>query len=233
MQIVEASSSALKVVAYRMTHREKANLLQFLILPVFHLGEPAFYDAVYDRLERCDVVLYEGLRWKRLRFLAHQYHFIAQKLDLVLQKKYLKLSGLPSELIHADLSVQEARKEWQKVRCWDKIRMRYLNPLFLRMLAIRLTRERLARQLVLATEGEELWLSIHKEKKGTIDYFLTHSREKKLFEAIDHQIRSNGSQNRKVAIVYGAGHIQSVMRYLIKQHQWAPEKAEFLKVYSF
>ncbi len=233
MQIVEASSDALKVVAYKMTRREESDSVDFLILPVFHVGERRFYDAVFDRLQTCDVVLYEGLHWKRLNFLACQYHFIAQKLGLVLQQNYLKLSALPVELVHADLSKEEARMEWKKVRCWDKFRMRWLNPLVLRLFAIGLNRERLARQFVLATEREELWLDINKEKKGSIDYFLTRSREKKLYRVIDEQIEKFVDQKKKIGIVFGAGHIQAVLRHLIKKHGWAPAEAEFLEVYAY
>jgi hypothetical protein len=59
MQIVEVSIAGVRSAVLRL--RRHDTLLRFLIYPMVHVGEPAFYAAVTERLRGCDLIVTEGV----------------------------------------------------------------------------------------------------------------------------------------------------------------------------
>src|SRR2546423_13519279 len=59
MQIIEQSIAGVRSAVLRLTRRDTP--LRFEIYPMVHIGEPAFYAAVADRLRRCDLIVAEGV----------------------------------------------------------------------------------------------------------------------------------------------------------------------------
>ena len=59
MQIVEVTDFGVRSAVLRLTRRDTP--LRFEIFPMVHVGEAAFYDAVTERLRRCDLIVAEGI----------------------------------------------------------------------------------------------------------------------------------------------------------------------------
>jgi hypothetical protein len=59
MQIVEVSVLGVRSSVLRLTRHDSP--LRFEIYPMVHVGEPAFYTAVAERLRRCDLIVAEGV----------------------------------------------------------------------------------------------------------------------------------------------------------------------------
>jgi len=59
MQIIEVSVIGVRSGVLRLTRRDTP--LRFEIFPMVHIGEPAFYTAVAERLRRCDLIVAEGV----------------------------------------------------------------------------------------------------------------------------------------------------------------------------
>ncbi|MFB6395721.1 hypothetical protein [Polymorphospora lycopeni] len=55
MQIIEVGMLGVRASVLRLTRRDTP--LRFDVFPMVHIGEPAFYTAVADRLRRCDLIL--------------------------------------------------------------------------------------------------------------------------------------------------------------------------------
>ncbi|MEV7228195.1 hypothetical protein AB0M79_14395 [Polymorphospora sp. NPDC051019] len=65
MQIIEVGMLGVRASVLRLTRRDTP--LRFDVFPMVHIGEPAFYTAVADRLRRCDLILAESVGGERAR----------------------------------------------------------------------------------------------------------------------------------------------------------------------
>jgi hypothetical protein len=59
MQIVEVTDFAVRSAVLHLTRRDTP--LRFEVFPMVHVGEPAFYAAVAERLRRADLIIAEGI----------------------------------------------------------------------------------------------------------------------------------------------------------------------------
>jgi hypothetical protein len=64
VQLIEVSVTGVRSAA--ITLRRADTPLRFVLLPMLHLGSPAFYREVTERLGRCQVVVAEGIRGRSL-----------------------------------------------------------------------------------------------------------------------------------------------------------------------
>ncbi len=59
MQIIEVSATGVRSSVLRLTRHDSP--LRFQVFPMIHIGEPAYYAAVTERLRRCDLIVAEGV----------------------------------------------------------------------------------------------------------------------------------------------------------------------------
>jgi len=59
VQIIEVTDLGVRSAVIRLRRRETP--LQFVLYPMIHMAEPAFYAAVTARLKRADVIVVEGV----------------------------------------------------------------------------------------------------------------------------------------------------------------------------
>ena len=60
--------------------------LKFRLVPMIHIGSKEYYRIVFDNLNECDEIFYEGAYIKGINLYSKQYNRIASKLGLVSQK---------------------------------------------------------------------------------------------------------------------------------------------------
>jgi hypothetical protein len=87
VQFLEASVLGVRSAVY--TLRSPGHTTEFVLFPMVHIGEPAFYAAVEARLAGCDRILWEGVRSKRVLALIAAQHLVrySRRLELVYQGK--------------------------------------------------------------------------------------------------------------------------------------------------
>ena len=59
MQFIEKNSFNVRSAVYRLKKDNSA--LEFLLVPMIHMGSSEFYDEISKRLASCDLILAEGV----------------------------------------------------------------------------------------------------------------------------------------------------------------------------
>jgi hypothetical protein len=133
MKVIESTDFFLRVIMFDFQHPNPEIDLSFRILPVFHVGSQEFYHNVFQKLNECDEILYEGLQLRQVKYLSNHFKSVAAKLNLVTQRDALNLKKLDGKLTHADLKIHEANEAWKNVSLIEKIKYKLIDPLKLRI----------------------------------------------------------------------------------------------------
>jgi hypothetical protein len=105
--------------------------MQFILLPMIHLGTPHFYQAILTRLGSCPFIVAEGVRGKTaagsLLTLSYRMLGRSRKLGLVAQNLDLDALGVP--VIRPDMTGEEFEKRWhQAVPVLHRLLLRLVAP---------------------------------------------------------------------------------------------------------
>ena len=65
MQIVESTDFFLRTGVFYLKNKNPDIQLEFMTIPMFHIGTLGFYREVREKLEKCDIIFYEGIDFKR------------------------------------------------------------------------------------------------------------------------------------------------------------------------
>jgi len=201
------------------------------LMPMFHIGEEAFYKSIFEHANECDKVLCEGLRLNKLRIDKQIGRFTksAAKLGLVSQFEFFQKNKLLTKVIKADLNGKIAKKEWQKLRFSEKIKYRIVNPVRFRLETIGLTRKKLSKAFM--TSSEDAYLAYGPiEEEGTLQNLIYKVRDSIVAEKLKQEI-SVSNKNKLIGIMFGAGHMRRIESFILQNYDAHMVKAEFLKVY--
>lgn len=183
-----------------------------------HIGEAEFYARVYADAGAHDVMLMEGVRSPVTRVVTSSYRWInLKKLGLVLQRNPSP-GGTTARIVHADLSRQEFETEWRRVPLWLRLAVLCLAPLMGLRRRMGMTREQIAEvaEMEDLRSADELiswdpkWAALKKCVVAARDVRLIE----KLTEELDHPAEEG---ERRIAVVYGAGHMRAVLGELRKR----------------
>lgn len=213
-------------------NREKAIKLKFRLIPVIHIGSEKYYQEIFDFLNECDEVIFEGIQVKAGRGFTGQYKAIAKKLGLVTQRESLPLKKLTSKLIHADFTTASGRKNWWKLKFTEKIELEIIKPIRLFIQTRGLTRQKLAKQYMHSARESFLAYGPLPDVEGTAENFIMDTREQIVIEILKKKINLEGGKDKLVGILYGAGHMKTFSRYLIDQQNYVAQNGQFLKVFN-
>jgi len=232
MNIIEATSFFVRVTCFDFKNRDEQIKLKFRIIPMIHIGSKAYYEQALACLKECDEIIYEGVISNRTKSLTNRYLSIAKQLNLVTQNEYLKLNTLSAKLVHADYTKVTSRKAWKELKFREKFRLSYLLPMQLFYESLTLTRKKLAKQFM--HSNHELYLAYGQraDEPRTMSNFMMNNREQIVFRTIDNKMESDGGKEKLIGILYGAGHMNTICRYLIDQQGFVPHNGKFLKVFT-
>jgi len=59
-----------------------------------------------------------------------------------------------------------------------------------------------------------------------------NQREQIIFQNIKKRIQTESHLDKTIGIIYGAGHMNSIARFLIDQFNYVPKNGQFLKVFD-
>jgi len=230
MVFYEATSFGLRVTTFEFINTNN-NLLKIRLIPMVHIGEEKYYKNVEDYIRSCDLVLYEEIKFKTGRLKIKNMKITADRLGMVTQRK-LNLTQFKNKLIHADITKDSGKKEWDKLSFFDKLKFKYLLPIYIYFQDRNLTRKKFVKYFMKSNEDlEEIYGPLYDEKE-TIKKFIHDSRDKRVFEELDKIHNQTFHQNTLIGIVYGAGHMKAISKYMMNVHNYKVIGGEFIDVFS-
>lgn len=228
MKIVDSNDFNVRTTALLLS---KASL-EFLIIPVLHFGSKEFYAAVQRELNKCDLILFEGIQLKGLAGLSEAYRFSANRLGLVYQGDEINMKKYGDKLIHADLDHETAEREWLKIPYFSRLAFQSMLLLAFPFISFFSTKTDLALAFREHNEevDDELW-PIDNGQSNTVGNFIKTKRDQAILEQIDLQVQLHTQKTKRIGVIYGAGHMKIVVNHLIQQHKFNVRDSWFLTVF--
>ena len=217
MQIIE--SSALGLRSARLQFINRTSNVTVTLFPMIHIGEPAFYETVYDDAFCHDVVLVEGVNSFVVRRITSSYRWVAKAgLGLIVQPSYRTAANLPARIVHADLSADEFRSAWRKVPFWLRVLVLICSPIFGLQQRFLSTRQSLARGKSMDDLASRDDILTWDPTIAKLEDCLIEVRDARLIEKLREELALQKNAQKKIAIVYGASHMRAVLAELHKQN---------------
>lgn len=217
MQLID--SSALGLRSARLTFKNANSNITITLFPMIHLGETAFYEAVYRDACAHDAVLVEGVRSLAVRRITRVYRWIegAEQIALVVQPRHPARANSQATIIHADLSGDEFEQHWRKVPLHLRLMFYMAAPayaLYCRWFGSRSSlAKRLARDDLPSRQETLSWTPEY----ASFDAATLVARDKRLVEVMGAYIDAAPTEPRRLAIVYGALHMRAVIKELTRR----------------
>ena len=232
MQFIEVSVTGVRsaVITLRAPDRPQ----RIMLFPMLHLGAPGFYEDVTARLGRCAVVVAEGITDRSLitRALTISYRLPGRRARLGLVEQRIDYSRLNAEVIHPDMTARQLRAGWRAVPALHRVLLLLAAPVAGAVFWLAGTRRMLARHA--ATEdlpdAAEVML---RDKAPALAGLLLDQRDALLAAALDDILARHRDEAMDIAVVYGAGHMPGLTRYLAARYGFRPRTAEWLNIFNF
>ena len=246
MQIIEVSMTGVRSSVLRLTRHDSP--LRFEIFPMVHIGEPAFYAAVAERLRRCDLVVAEGVGGVatgngRVRSrprtpgaaavsaltVSYQLPAWFERSGLVEQNIRYDALGVPVR--YPDMTDEQFSAAWRAVPLWQRALVVTAAPMVgLHRLAFG-SRRALARDMKLDDlDWQDELLDI--DSMDDLLALLGEQRDRLLITELDQIHRQRRHEAITVAVVYGAAHVAPAVHGIRALHGYGVRSAEWLTVFS-
>ena len=231
LQLIESSVVGLRAACYRL--KSETHATEFLLFPMIHIGTAEYYRDVFSRLRECDVVLFEGVSSFRARLLATSYRWVTRRarLGLVSQAKELRLRELPARLVRADVTGGEFEEHWHGVPLRQRIALLCLAPAYGVWLYLTASRESIGKGLGredLPSRGD----MARAERAPEFEHAVVGARDQKLVSCI-REVLQRDDAAQTIGIVYGAGHMQSVLQHLMSENDYQVSRSEWMTVMEY
>jgi hypothetical protein len=213
VQIIEVTEfCGVRSAVFTFAHRTSP--LRFVVFPMVHVGDAAFYAEVESRLRAVDVVIAEGIRGPspHLRAMTSAYRWLegSDRLDLVVQRIDYRSLGVP--VVCPDMSAAEFDRAWRELPLRESLPFTVLSPAF--GLGLRLFG---TRRFIAGLLGVDYLPSAEEILAGDgVDALVVEARDRPLVEHIETTHDQLGDLPVVVAVVYGAHHVRAVVRSLTR-----------------
>jgi hypothetical protein len=200
---------------------------------MIHLGEAAFYDAVYRDACSHDAVLVEGVRSPVTTRVTRAYRWIegAKHIALVVQPRHPDQSDSHAAIIHADLSGDEFERHWRKVPLHLRWAIYVGAPIYALYYRWFGSRRSLAKGHALddlPSRNETLrWTPEH----ASLGEAILTERDKRLVEVMSEYLNAASAEPRRLAIVYGARHMRAIIKDLTHRRGFHCVDSEWMLVF--
>ena len=230
MQIIESTPFGVRSAVMRLEAEERSPA--FLLFPMIHIAEEAFYDEVTRRLEACDVVLLEGVKSRTASILTLSYRTIAdcERLGLVTQRT-MRLKHLGARKVHADVDGAEFDRRWWRLKTWLPLLLTVTAPLYGLYMRHLATREGIARHMTLNLRKSRDDIMMSGEERRMYEVMLDW-RDRRLIEVLDRERENPENASQTIAVVYGARHMPAVIRHLIGDGGYRVADSEWVTVFD-
>jgi hypothetical protein len=229
VQIIEITAAGIRSAVLTLRRRETP--MRFVVFPMLHVGTPEFYDAVADRVRRCDIAVVEGVsgRSPLLRALTLSYRAARfnRRTRLVTQSLDCRELGVP--VVRPDVDADQFEAGWRKVPLSDRLLVWAALPVVMTM--------RLFGGSRLIWYGLEDLNDLPSDLEQEYEFHnpemyeaLMHERDRRLLAALSELHERHCSENIDVAVVYGAAHVPAVVHGLLLHHGYRARGGEWLTV---
>lgn len=225
MQFLEWSIVGLRSARHVFRHDDRD--VTVTLFPMLHLGEAAFYEAVYADAAAHDVVVLEGVNSRIGTRLTRAYRWIRPaRLGLVVQPKFPRDRA---KTIHADVSGEVFDAQWRKAPRalrWLIEGAAGVMGLWKGFTATRAsigksynTNDRRSRDAILAWD----------ERMDPILRALLTERDEVLCRSVLEA--SKDGRTRSIAVIYGAGHM-GALRTALTKDGFYPVDSQWMTVFA-
>ena len=237
MQLLESTIFGLR--SARITLKSPISPVEVTLFPMVHVGEPDFYRAVYEDAFSHDVVLVEGVRSPIVRRITMVYRWVAnsKRIGLALQSAEPPPPAGRATIVHADLTGAEFKAAWRKITEWVRVTVYF----YAAIVGLRYrwfgSRKSLAKGMSLddLPSREETmswdWDWDPDPEFAALHYAIIGARDARLLERLCDQLDNNDPNVRRIAVVYGAGHMPAVLRDLTGNRQYYAADARWLTIF--
>jgi hypothetical protein len=229
MQIIEKTPFSVRSAVY---HLKKDDEVEFVLFPMIHVGTQKFYDDVYERLAKCDLIFAEGVQSKKVNLLTRSYKIIKKikRLDLVIQTDALRLSDFSEKIVCTDMQGQDFDKDWSKLSWLTRVIIFLGIPIYVVYMLIFGSRELIAENLGMDDLPGRDEILYSEDFLEDFRGLLLKKRDDVLLSHIN-QLNENHNKPKVIGIVYGASHMRNIIRFLNEQNYRVVD-SEWLMVFD-
>jgi hypothetical protein len=232
MQIIEVSDLGVRAAVYRLQRRDAA--LSFLLLPMLHVGEQAYYDDVQRRLAACDAVFIEGMHSRHADRLAValmllERHRRLQECGLVYQGDALDLRAFRDRAIYPDLAAEEFDAGWRTIPWTDRLLFFGMVPVVAVALWFVDPRAAIARYMELddLPSRRDVFMA-----GDPMDALIVDARDAALTRQLTRYEAEHRADHRLIGVLYGARHMRAVTTLLMERLHYYVADSEWLTVFA-
>lgn len=225
MQILENSILGPRAARLRLVNKELA--VSVSLFPMVHVGDPKFFQTVYEDAFNHDVVLVEGVKSPVVKRITTSYRWINKtRLGLVIQPKYPAAETVNAQIVHADLSLEEFHAEWRKVPLKLRAAVLLLSPILGLRRRIFASRASLSKGMSMDDLKSRDDILSWDPTFAALDHCILGARDARLLDVLRAQIGQSSHKDQRIAIVYGAAHMRSVLgelkcqKFIFDESRW-------------
>jgi len=192
---------------------------------MIHIADSSFYAAIRAQLSSCDVVIVEGVRTFQSRLITLSYRIPARRssLGLVLQSDALRQSDLPGVTIHGDMDPESFALSWSQIPWIQRMAVLLVAPLYGVAMYLFASREYFTRRHSVDS------LPDHRDQRlSQVRELIVDERDQRLVEKIESCLAERRDDQRKVAILFGGGHMPAVVGLLTSRHAYRVVHSEWI-----
>jgi hypothetical protein len=223
MQLTELSVIGLRSAVIDLESRKSP--LRFRLFPMIHMGVPAFYRQVTERLGNCGIIVAEG--WDRPSSTGAAYA-LATRLtrqygagDLVAQN--IDYASFQVPVVWPDGHPCGDHRQGLGALGW--LDLVWFTPILTVSMLVG-GRDWLLRQRLDINDNTEVRLRL-------FHTLLLEQRDTQLLEALEAILDRHSRDSLTVAVVYGAAHMPAVVHCLRERHGYHTRNGEWLSVIDF
>src|SRR6185295_1991619 len=231
MQFIEKNSFNVRSAIYRL--KKDGSALEFLIFPMIHVGSSEFYDEISRRLASCDLILAEGVKSRRANLITLSYRIVKhiRRIELVTQQDGMRVDLFRAKILNADIDGAAFDERWSSLPISLRVQLLVLVPIFVVYLFLFGTRETLAENIALDDLPSSEEILSDDEDFEPLDSLIVDERDRILIEHVA-RLENQPKEAKQIGIVYGASHMRSTMRFLMKRLNYRIAKAEWVTVFE-
>lgn len=230
MAYIEENNDSLVSVIHRL--KKSGDALEFLLLPMLHVGTQEFYDEVGRRLMACDLVFAEGIDSKRARLISLPYRLAARsfRLNLVSQTNALNVSNFKNKIVATDLTGASFDKNWSQLQLRLRITLLIAMPLSAIYLFFFVDRRKLANYILQKNSTSE-----YDRDDGFEEFarLVGGDRNRKLIQHIQQLYEERKKEPLTIGIPYGAKHMSRIMKFLLNRLGYRVIAFERITIFDF
>ncbi|MEL6643245.1 MAG: hypothetical protein AAFQ79_04860 [Pseudomonadota bacterium] len=229
MQLIESSIVGLR--SARHTLRSPDHPSEITLFPMIHVGTPEFYNRVFSEAREANVVITEGVRSPVVRRIVRSYRWIGvERLGLILQPPF-DATGEACEVRSGDLDGSEFDALWRQAPLTYRAALEVGAPIFGLWRRFTATRATLAGFASTDSLPDRQSILSWNPETAAILKAVHNARDRRLCDVIEAAIGPANGPGRRVAVIFGAGHMGVVARHFHHFAGFRPIQSEWIEVF--